>query len=279
MTVPRPDQFHDFGVRPLDSLDGLLACEEAKSALIGVLRRPSVPPKLMLLGPPGSGKSTLVNGAIRLVACENPRGLLHCGNCRGCDAYDKTGGKEKIGLHAIANYQHCKRTIEFLPINCRSTTIDRVRRMVACLRGSFDSLRIIHLEEAASLQRGRLDETITDLMDDPDFATCRWIATAVTDAELDEQFRRRWAVKVTTTAPEPDELARDLARYCRRFGIGIDHPSTWQLLADQSWSVVGQARSLIAMALLKNPPMLTHQMVRAYPFPKLNPWKEGGRSA
>lgn len=275
MTVPPPDLFHDFSVRPLDGLDDLLACEQAKSAVLGVLKHPGVPPKLSLLGPPGSGKSTIVNGAVRLIACESPLGHRPCGGCVGCEAFSETGGKATFGLHADTLYQRCKRPIDFLQINCRSTTIEKIRKQILQVQGRLSSLRIIHLEEAASLYKGRLDETITDLMDDPELATCRWIATAVTDAELDEQFRRRWAVKVRTTPPHPDQLAEDLARSCRRLSIGIDHPSTWRLLADQSWCVVGQARSLLSMAMINDPPTLTQQMVRDYQFPKSNPWRGG----
>lgn len=278
MTVPPPDLYHDFGVRPLDSLDDLLACEQAKSAVLSVLKHPFVPPKLFLQGPPGSGKSTIVNGAIRLTACEALRGHRACDSCPGCEAYSETGGRTATSLLADSYYKRCKKTIDLLVINCRSTTIEKIRKQISSLRRRSASLRIIHLEEAASLYKGRLDETITDLMDDPDLATCRWIATAVTDGELDEQFRRRWAVKVHTTAPEPEDLAENLARLCRRHGIKIDHPDTWRLLAEHSWCVVGQARSLLAVALVNDPPSLTDRMVRDYPFPRTNPWKGACRT-
>jgi hypothetical protein len=183
-----------------------------------------------------------------------------------------TGRNGEIALFAEFAYWECVRPIDYLLLNCRTSSAVELRDRIEDLRGRERSLRIIHIEEAASLYRDRRDEMLTEVMDDPDFATCRWFATAVTDENLDEQFRRRWNLKITTSPPTIEDLAKDLALKCRHLGIGIDHPSTWLLLAEKSWQVVGRARALLATALMDIPPLLTRKMVQSYPFPEKDPW-------
>ena len=142
-----------------------------------------------------------------------------------------------------------------------------------CLR-DMQGLRIIHLEEGAELRRLGCDVSLTDIMDDPDFRTCRWFMTAVTEVGLDPQFRRRWGVRSVTNPANEQAIARLLAKRCHEANIGVDHPSTLQLLAKKSWCIVGLATAPLSEALVDDPPTLTRRIVEKYPFPAKDPWKQ-----
>lgn len=262
---------HDFSVRPLDNLDDLMACDKAKVAALKVLRHPTIPPKMFLTGPAGSGKSTIINGICKLAACQDPNGDRACGRCDGCRDFQTYGLKRSTGIFADLEAVD-RRPFHYLPLNCRNFTRAKIHDEIETIRDRKHGLRIIHLEEAASLSRDRCDESLTDLMDDPDFHTCRWFATAVDDSGLDAQFRRRWNIKVTTSRPSDLDLAKLLASYCRDLQIQVDHPKTLLLLAEQAWGIVGLATALLPMAMLERPSRLTEEMVLDYGLPTEDPW-------
>lgn len=271
MSMLRIEGHHDFSTRPLDNLDDLMACDRAKAAALSVLRHRGVPPKMFLAGPAGSGKSTIINGICKLAACEHPEGDRACGQCQGCRDFQKLGLKRSTGIFADLEAGD-RRPFHYLPLNCRNLTRAAIHEEIEAIRNRDHGLRIIHLEEAGSLNRDRCDESLTDLMDDPDFATCRWFATAVEDTGLDPQFRRRWGLKVTTTRPPDFELAKLLAAHCADLKIGVDHPRTLCLLVEQAWGVVGLATAILPMALIERPHRLTEEMVLSYGFPAEDPW-------
>ncbi len=264
---------HDFSVRPIDNLEDLMACDKAKTAALSVLKHAGTPPKLFLTGPAGSGKSTVINGICKLAACEYPSNDRACGGCDGCRDFRKWGMKRSTGIFADLEAGD-RRPFHYLPLNCRNMTRARIHDEIEVIRDRDHGLRIIHLEEAGSLNRDRCDESITDLMDDPDFNSCRWFASAVSDIGLDAQFRRRWNLKVTTSRPPDFEVAKLLARYCRQLGIDLDGPKTLMLLAEQAWGIVGLATALLPVALVQDPHRLTKQMVVEYPFPSEDPWNQ-----
>jgi hypothetical protein len=267
------DCFHsagaDFSVRPLSTWSDLIGNEDARRVALRVLRYSGPTPKMMLAGPSGSGKSTTINHVCRTGACYQPRGDEPCLECKGCREFKV--GERVTGLFAQSDWENpCP--FHYLPLNCRNITPTVLHHELETIRHET-GLRVIHLEEAASLKRLGCDESITDIMDDPAFSTCRWFATCVTDGELDQQFRRRWNVKMTTSPPSGQELAQKLAKECRRLNIDIDHPSTWELLARRSWRVVGWAMAPLAVATLREPRQLTKQIVEDYPFPGRDPWR------
>ncbi len=262
---------HDFSVHPLESLDDLIACDKAKSAALGVLRHPKIPPKMFLAGPAGSGKSTIINGVCKLAACEHPAGDRACGRCKGCRDFQKPGLKRSTGIFAELEAGD-RLPYNYLPLNCRNMTSAAIHNEIEAIRNRDHGLRIIHLEEAGSLRRDRCDESLTDLMDDQDFKTCRWLATAVEDTGLDPQFRRRWELKVTTSRPPDLALAKRLAARCFKLGIKVDHPKILRLLVEQAWGVVGLASAMLSMALIEQPYRFTEEMVLDYGFPSEDPW-------
>src|SRR5262249_10150251 len=134
-------------------------------------------------------------------------------------------------------------------------------------------MRLIHLEEGANLKRLGCDESLTDVMDDPEFGDCHWFLTAVTEVGLDAQFCRRWGVRMVTTPPDETAVARLLAKRCHESKIRVDQPSTLQLLATKSWRVVGVALAPLSEALLDEPQVLTRRLIDQYPFPAQDPWK------
>jgi len=273
MQLTPTDPQHDFSIRPLDGLDDLLECRKAKASVLKVLRHPGVPPKLFLTGPPGSGKTSLIRAGVQFIACQRPQGLKPCGVCPGCVAFRSTNYGRMTGLHSDFAYWDAGRPLDYLVINCRNASVAEIEDHLQGIRHRTHALRVIHLEEAASLYRDRRDERLTEFMDDHDFNTCRWLATGVTDQELDEQFRRRWGLMVTTTPPSIDDLADRLALQCRELGIEVDSPDTWTFLAEASWCVVGRAMSVISTALMEVPPRLTRGLVEDHPFPLTDPWK------
>lgn len=271
MTADELDGFDDFSIRPVNKLDDVLGCEDAKAAALGVLEHSRKPPKMFLAGPPGSGKSTIINEICRFAACEEPHGDRACHRCIGCLEFQEWGRHRTTGIFAEDTGR--RRPFNYLPINCRNFTSARIHEEIEAIRTRNHALRVIHLEEAGSLYRDGCDESLTDLMDDPHFWTCKWFATAVDDTKLDEQFRRRWNVKVTTTRPPDDLLAMWLAEHCFRETVKVDEPETLLLLVERSHGVMGLAGAMLPMAKINKPYRLTRDMVLRYPFPADDPWK------
>ena len=264
--------FDDFSIRPVSGLDDVLGCEDAKAAAMGVLRHTHKPPKMFLTGPSGSGKSTIINEACRYAACEEPSGDRACHQCKGCLEFQEWGRHRTTGIFAEETGRRLP--FNYLPINCRNFTSAQIHDEIEAIRSRDHTLRVIHLEEAGSLYRDRCDESLTDLMDDPHFWTCKWFATAVEDTNLDEQFRRRWNVKVTTTRPPDDLVALRLAEFCVQEGVEVDDPETLIHLAERSHGILGLAGAMLPMAKIKRPHQLTRDMVFRYPFPDEDPWKK-----
>lgn len=61
---------------------------------------------------------------------------------------------------------------------------------------------------------------------------------------------------------------------CAHASIAIDEIDTCRLLAKRSWHVVGMAMAVLPQAALQSPPLLTKQIVKDYPFPRVDPWEE-----
>jgi hypothetical protein len=271
MTSETAPQNADFSTQHLRSWNDLTGNEHAKKSALAIIRHPGTPPKMFLAGPSASGKSTTIDHACRVAACYNSQGDEPCGVCPGCKKFTAT--HRDTGLLAYFRDPDNPRPLHYLPINCRNTTPTQIHDELFDIKHVIGQ-RIIHLEEVANLKRLECDESITDIMDDPNYRTCRWFASAVNDHGLDLQFRRRWTLKVRTSPPSEHDLACFLARRCTEYGIGIDHPGTWQLLAKLSWQIVGLATAVLANALMEDPPRLTAEMVREYPLPLSNPWDE-----
>ena len=159
----------------------------------------------------------------------------------------------------------------YLSLNCRDITATTLHNELEAIRG-LDGIRVIHLEEAASLKRLQCDESITDLMDDLDFATCHWIATAVSDMGLDPQFRRRWTIKLTTSPPTTREAICFLAKQCRHRKIGLDKLETLTLLVRRSYHVMGLGWHPVGGNSEWREAY--GELVLAYPFPQADPWKQ-----
>lgn len=229
---------------------------------------PGAAQKVFAGGPSGSGKSCTLNLVFMALACHNPVDGAACGQCDGCHNF--RSGHRNIGLFAYSDTK-CPVPFHYLPINCRNITSVAIHSSLEHLRG-LDGNRLIHLEEAASLRRLGCDETITDLMDDSDFADCRWFASAVRDHGLDLQFRRRWVVKATTSPASPAAFASLIARRCRECDIKVDHPATVELLTERSWRVTGLALAALDAALVVGE--LTKEIVMDYPFPEVDPWQQ-----
>jgi hypothetical protein len=248
---------------------GLIGNERANRAVHNIIRLPGAPPKTFLAGPTGSGKTTVLNNAFAWRVCVQPQGNKPCGQCDECK--DFRPGYSQAGFF-VRNYDVKGVPVNHLVINCRNITAPAIDRCLEQLRG-IDGIRLIHLEEAANLKRLQCDESLTDVMDDPDFATCHWFATAVTDFGLAPQFRRRWTVKLKTSPPTVHEAACFLAQRCREHKITVDHPKTLNLLAQRSWCVIGLALAPLSAAIAEGNG-LTYEFVQDYPLPGANPWDQ-----
>lgn len=267
----RPKKDGSFSTQAVASFDELIGNTEPFDDAIEVLRWDGAPPRFCLLGPSGSGKSTQVNCAIRVAICQMPEGRRPCWKCDRCIAY-KTGRTE-VGLFVEHLEKKGVTPVHYLPINCRNVTAKYLHDQIERLRGQ-DGLRIIHLEEAAELRKSNCDLSLTDLMDHVDFHDVRWFMTAVRNRELDEQFRRRWDIKLTTSRPPDFEVAKLLARRCHEKQIEVEAPELLLEVARRSWGVIGFAATVLGQALVKKPRKLTKAMVEGYPFPTSDPWAE-----
>jgi len=253
--------------RPPENSAEDIGNEQLKEAIRKILRWRGTPPKLFVAGPSGSGKSATIDLLCKRLGCHKPQQGDPCGKCLGCREFKL--GHRNHGLFAEIDWDDPVK-FHYIHVNCRNETSATIHDELESIRYS-GGIRVVHLEEAASLKRLGCDESVTDLMDDPQFASCHWFASAVSDHGLDLQFRRRWVVKVTTSPASPSEFSLFLARRCGECGIEFDHPATIELLAQRSWRVVGLALAALDAALVLG--KLTKPMVVDYPFPESNPWQ------
>jgi hypothetical protein len=259
----------DFSVHSLTLWDDLIGNERAKRILPTIIHRPGIPPKVFLAGPAGSGKSTLIEHLCATLMCYNPKGNDPCGQCTGCHTFKP--GHRNSGMFASADWGQ-PTPVHYVALNCRNTTFAILEAELNGIR-IVDGQRIVHLEEAAGLKKLQRDESIMEIMDDPDFATCRWFASAVQDHGLDPQIRRRWTVNIATSPPDAHAAACLLAKRCHESRIEVNHPATLELLVQRSWCVMGLALGLLGTAIVDGG-VLTREMVLDYPFPKDDPWKQ-----
>lgn len=95
---------------------------------------------------------------------------------------------------------------------------------------------------------------------------CVFIASSVHTDELDPMFLRRFAAKVSTSAPTEKELAFFIAGRCRAWSIEYDSLSTVELLVDRSERNPARILTALARAASTEARTLTGNLVASHKF-------------
>lgn len=210
-----------------DNLTEIVGCEKLKTELIAQLRLNGQGPNILISGKSGTGKTSAVKAFVKTLICPYQSGDIPvpCGKCRDCQNLDVRHPEE--GIFATLSDRGLQGSpVHFHPVNCGSVTEGELKRVLKD-RPEFSGTSIIHLDEVHRIVRRGMDQLLLKPLEELD---CVFIASSVHTDELDPMFLRRFAVKVSTSAPTEKELAFFIVERCRAWSIEYDSLNTVEFL-------------------------------------------------
>jgi len=184
----------------------------------------------LFTGPSRSGKTRVISLGIRALLCpDRTDSLCPCGKCAACKATDD-GRTVHAGVFAAISGSD----YSFYPIDCETVTGDELDSLHTEVRFESEST-IIYLDEVAALRSRRLEGRLLKLIDETEAI---WIASAVSlkrkkgtrkgewKDRLSKEMKGRFAIKVGTSLPHPDDLSAWIEERSKAWKISIVKPET-----------------------------------------------------
>jgi DNA polymerase III delta prime subunit len=263
------DPQRDLSDRAIRRWNDVIGNEKVKDELRALVAARRSADRVIVIGPPGSGKTTLLRHACRGLTCTAPADGEPCEACWYCR--ELATETDQMGLFASIRDVDHERPMHYVPLSGRGLTRDELARKLSAVV-AVTGHRIIHVEETKSLARLQLDEVLTQYMDG-DFAhDTTWLFSGTSTRGLSPEFVRRAGARLLTSPPTAAEMCVYLAKLTAQLEIGIDHPSTWELLSEKVFRIVGLAVPVLQAARLSSPPRLTRELVMNSTFPAKDPW-------
>lgn len=245
-----------------DNLTEIVGCEELKAELIAQLRLSGQGPNILISGEPGSGKTSAVKAFVKTLNCPNRSGdiPIPCGVCEDCKRLDVRKPEEGI-LTVLNAFAIGKVPLHYHPVNCGRVSESELKALLD--RSDLAGQSLIHLDEVHRIVRRGMDQLLLKPLEELD---CVFIASSVHTDELDPMFLRRFAVKVSTSAPTEKELAFFIAGRCRAWGIEYDNPGTIALLAQRSNENPARSLTVLSRAASTESRTLTVDLINKHKF-------------
>ncbi|QDT70368.1 DNA polymerase III subunits gamma and tau [Planctomycetes bacterium MalM25] len=211
---------------------------------------------LLITGPPGTGKSGMAKVFGRTLCCQSPDLTIGraCGGCGSCRLFDCRDSELYTDLWAPRG-----RSLAWWPIDCGNVSCRDLRLVRRHSSWEFDQV-VVWLDEAHRLSGARRGQLLKKMEEDPN---AFFVATTSEPDALPLNFRRRFAEEVETEWADASAITRWLADRCRQWGVAVDDPSTFALLARRSRGNVAFCQATVAAAAGLPERVLTATLVRS----------------
>lgn len=211
----------------------------------------------LFTGPSRSGKTRSISLGIRALLCPNRTALLSpCGKCAACKATDEGRTVHAGVFTAITGSEYA-----FYPVDCETVTADELDLLHSEVEVENETT-IIYLDEVAALRRRRLEGRLLKVIDESEAI---WIASAISlkrkkgkrkgewTEQLSKEMKGRFAIKVGTSLPHPDDLCTWIAERARAWKVQIIDPETTiPLMVKRSRCRVGYVVNMFAEAATRS---------------------------
>jgi hypothetical protein len=205
----------------------------------------------------GSGKTRAISLGIRALLCPNRTELLSpCGKCPACKATAEGRTVHAGVFTAITGSEY-----SFYPVDCETVTADELDSLHTEVKFENETT-IIYLDEVAALRRRRLEGRLLKVIDETEAI---WIASAISlkrkkgsrkgewTERLSKEMKRRFAIKVGTSLPHPDDFYTWIEGRARAWEIVILEPATTiPLMVKRSRCRVGYVVNMFSAAATRN---------------------------
>lgn len=217
-------------------------------------------PNLLIDGPSSTGKTAAILAFIRALQCGNRSGEVPvpCGVCMDCQNFDIHDNVEGLFADTSDRTQKFdKEPMQFYHVNCGEITEPDLRRLLLQIR-SFCGTSMVYLDEVHRIIRGQRDHLLLKPMRELDAV---WIASSVHIDQFDDMFLRRFACRISTELPSPQELADFIAVRCREWEIEVDERETIAHLVNLNQSSTHRCLQCLSVAALQSERRLTRELV------------------
>lgn len=248
------------------NLQGFVGCAAVKQELAMRISNRSFGSKLLIEGPTGTAKTSIIEATVRAMVCPNVTDPYegHCGVCESCTTFDFSNDDYGLTMGVRARTDQVL-GFDFFHINCGEKTNESV------LCETLNEIRyfapgddvIVFLDEVQYLGKSGLTRLFLKPL--TQLTGVSWYACGVSLGNMDPMFLRRFSTRLQMPRPTVVELVQYLDQRCLDWQIDRT-PQALDYLAVCSKGVVGECMSVLARAAESDRRELTMELIKSHPF-------------